>query len=147
MDMGRGAGSPSNKVAWAGAYIHTKWHFNPSSHLAITDMRRKFGAVPLWGAGAGPPSNTMWPGPRPTCMPSFTLIHPTFWPQYTNVTDREDRQVRERSDSIGRTVLETVARKLLSPLSYLRLKCTKFDFGFQTPLGSLQRSLRPLSWI
>jgi len=41
-------------------------------------MGRKLGAVPLWGGGAGFPSNTMWPGPRPTCMPSFILIRPTF---------------------------------------------------------------------
>jgi len=27
-------------------------------------------------------------------MPSFILIHPTVWPQYTNVTDRTDRQDR-----------------------------------------------------
>jgi len=25
-------------------------------------------------------------------MPNFILIHPTVWPQYTNVTDRQDRQ-------------------------------------------------------
>jgi len=47
------------------------------------------GAVPLWGRGAGSPSNTMWPGPKPTCMPSFILIRQTVWPQYTNVTDRQ----------------------------------------------------------
>jgi len=41
------------------------------------------------GGGDGSPSNTMWPGPRPTCMPSFILIRPTVWPQYTNVTDRQ----------------------------------------------------------
>jgi len=40
-------------------------------------------------------------------MPSFILIHPTVWPQYTNVTDRQDRQ---RSDDIGRTVLQTVVQ-------------------------------------
>jgi len=51
------------------------------------------------------PSNTMWPGPRPTCMPSFISIRPTVWPQYTNVRDRQtDRTDRQRSDSIGRTV-------------------------------------------
>ena len=33
----------------------------------------------LWGAGS--PSNTMWPGPRPTSLPSGILIHPTVWPQ------------------------------------------------------------------
>jgi len=42
-------------------------------------------------------------------MPSFILIHPTVWPQYTNVTSRHtgqtDRQTGQRSDSIGRTVL------------------------------------------
>jgi len=43
------------------------------------------------------------------------LIRPTVWPQYTNVTDRQDRtdrQTGQRSDSIGRTVLQTVAQKL-----------------------------------
>jgi len=49
-------------------------------------------------------------------MPSFILIRQTVWPQYTNVIDREtdrqtDRTDRQRSDSIGRTVLQTVAQK------------------------------------
>jgi len=39
--------------------------------------------------GAGSPSNTMWPGPRPTSIPSGIFIHPTVWPQYTNVTDMQ----------------------------------------------------------
>ena len=39
--------------------------------------------------GARSPSNTMWPGPRPTSTPSGVLIYPTVWPQYTNVTDRQ----------------------------------------------------------
>ena len=56
-------------------------------------------------------SKTVWPGPRPTSMPSFILIRPTVWPQYTNVTDRQDRRDRQWSDSIGRTVLQTVAQK------------------------------------
>ena len=38
------------------------------------------------------PPNTVWPGPRPTCMPSFILIHPTVWLHCTNVTDKTDRQ-------------------------------------------------------
>jgi len=50
------------------------------------------GAAPLWGMVAGYPSKTMWPGTRPTCIPSFILILATVWPQYTNVTDRTDRQ-------------------------------------------------------
>ena len=39
--FGRGAGSLSNTVAWAEAYLHTKWHLNPSSDLATTDIGRK----------------------------------------------------------------------------------------------------------
>jgi len=40
------------------------------------------------------------------------VIRPTVWPQYTNVTDRTDRQ---RTDSIGRTVLQTVNQKSRPP--------------------------------
>ena len=65
--------------------------------------------LPFLGRGAGFPSNTMWPGPRPSSMPSFILIHPTVWPQYTNVTDR---QTGQRSYSIGRTILQMVTQKL-----------------------------------
>ena len=62
-------------------------------------MSRKLGTVPLLG-NAGSPANTMWPGPRPTCVPSVILIHPTVWPQFINVTDRAtdrqtDREVRQ----------------------------------------------------
>ena len=78
-------------------------------HTAIWSQQiwaENWGAVLLWGGGsAGSPSNTLWPGPRPTCMPSFILISPTVWPQCTNVTDRKDRQTdrtdRQRTDSIG----------------------------------------------
>jgi len=51
------------------------------------------GCTPL-GRGAGSPSNTLSPQPRPTCMPSFILIRPTVWPQCTNVTDRTHRTVQ-----------------------------------------------------
>jgi len=68
--------------------------------------------VPIFfGGGTGSPSNTMWSRPRHTSLPSFILIHPTVWPQYTNVTDRTGQTDRQRSDSIGRTVLQTVAQK------------------------------------
>jgi len=73
-------------------YLTNKWHLDPSSHLATTDMGQKLGLCPFGGGGPGlqSPSKTMWPGPRPTCVPSFILIRPTVWPQYTNVTDRTD---------------------------------------------------------
>jgi len=59
--------------------------------LATTDMGRKEqgGCCAPFCGGAGSPSNTMWLGPRPTSMPSGILIHPTVWPQYTTVTDRQ----------------------------------------------------------
>ena len=61
--------------------------------LATIDMGRKVGAPvpPFWGMGRSP-SNIMSPGPRASSLPSSTLIHLTVWPQYTNVTDRTDRQ-------------------------------------------------------
>ena len=52
--------------------------------LAIIYMGQKWRAVPLSMGGAGCPSNTM-------SVPSGILIHPTVWPQYTNVTGRYDR--------------------------------------------------------
>ena len=36
--------------------------------------------------------------PGPTSMLSFILIHHTVWPQYTNVTDRQDGQT-DRQDN------------------------------------------------
>jgi len=37
-------------VARAQAYLHTKWHLDPSSRLATTDVGRKLGAAaPFWG--------------------------------------------------------------------------------------------------
>jgi len=76
--------------------------------LAAIDMGRKLGTVPFVGGGAGSPSYAMWPGPMPTSMSSFILIHSTVWPQNTNVTDRQtdiqtDRQTGQ--DIIGRTSL------------------------------------------
>jgi len=59
--------------------------------LATIHMVPKVGAAVLLPWGAGSPSNTMSPGPRPTSVPSGILIHPTVWPQYTNVADRTNR--------------------------------------------------------
>jgi len=83
-----GSWVPINSVAWAEAYLHTKWHLDPSSRLATKDVDRRGGAMPHLGGRSWVPSNTMWPGPRPISVPSFILIHPTVCPQYTNVTDR-----------------------------------------------------------
>jgi len=69
-----------------------------------------WGLCPFGGV-AGSPSNTMWPGLRPTSELSFILIHPTDWPQYTNW--QTDRQTGQMSNSIRRTVLQTVSQKLM----------------------------------
>jgi len=89
-------------------------------------MGRKLGGVsaPFWGRGIWirarfgewelGPHLTVWPGPRPACVPSFILIHPTVWPQYNNVTDRQEDRQTDRTgqvDSIGWTVWHTVAQK------------------------------------
>ena len=70
-----------------------QWRLDPSSILATTDMGREVGGCCApFGGGAGSPSNTMSPGLRPTCVPSGILIHPSVWPQYTDVTDRQTGQ-------------------------------------------------------
>jgi len=42
--------------------------------------KRGGGAVPL-SRSAGNPSNTMWPAPRSTSVPSGVFIYPAVWPQ------------------------------------------------------------------
>jgi len=92
----------------------------PTSHRIWTNPKTgpwdKWGDDPLVPRGY-PVATPL--GPRHTCMPSFILIRPTLWPQYTNVTDR---QTGQRTDSIGRTVLQTVAQKRLKR-SICRLRC------------------------
>ena len=41
---------------------------------------KRGGAVPL-SRSAGNPSNTMWPAPTSTSVPSGVFIHPAVWPQ------------------------------------------------------------------
>jgi len=91
-------------------YQMASWSIEPFGRSRHGPKIGGSGLCPFGWGGAGSPSKTMWPGPRPTSVPSFILIHPTVWPQYTNVTDRIDRQ----SDSIVQTVLQTVAHKSLN---------------------------------
>ena len=75
---------------------------NPAVWLQSTWAENWASCCALLGGGPGSPSNTTWSGPRPISIPSGILIHPTVWPQYTNVTDRQNRQ---------RSVLQSVAQK------------------------------------
>ena len=76
-----------------------------SDRSATIYMAEKWGLwcphIFVWGRGAGSTSNTMWPGLRLTSIPSGILIHPTVWPQYTNVTDRQDRTDRRDNGPIA----------------------------------------------
>ena len=81
------------------------------NHLATINIgRREEAAMPLSGGEMGPiKNNVAWA--EAYLHLSLSLSHRIVWPQYTNVTDRQDRQTdRQRSDSIGRTVLQTVAK-------------------------------------
>ena len=90
------------------------------------------------GRGPGFPSNTMWPGPRPTCVPSFILIRPTVWPQYIP-TLQKDTTDRQRFDSIGRTVLQTVAQKNVNNV----IVCEDMNHG----LSCLPPSITPTATV
>ena len=106
--------------------------------LATIDMGRKLGAVLCLRQSSPfitplrPPThihsytykNTIKqsPGPRPTKVPSCILIHPTVWPQDTNITDRQDRQtgqttVAQKSISIWKSCRHGACFQLLSRAS------------------------------
>jgi len=83
--------------------------------FSTIDMGRKVGAVvPLSVGGAGSPA--LWPGPRPTSISSGILIHPTVWPQYTNVTIQTDngpRWVNRFTNGRPKTVVFRIAAESL----------------------------------
>jgi len=65
---------------------------NPASQHSFILMQiwaENGGLCPFGGGGRGFPSNRMWPGSRPTCVPSFILIHLTVWPQYPTSQTRQ----------------------------------------------------------
>ena len=100
--LGRGAVLPYNTMSLGSRpTLLPSGILNSSSHLAKTNMGRKLGgAVALWEGGPGSPSKRMWPGTRPTCMPSFTWIHPTFGHHTPTSKTEHDRQ-RDRQSSIA----------------------------------------------
>ena len=96
-----GRGLPPYQVA--------SWSIQPFCHNRQAPKIGGGAAVPTLG-GAGS-HLTQWPGPSPTSIPIGILIHPTVWPQYTNVT-RQTHIDRQQYDSIRRTILQTVTQKL-----------------------------------
>jgi len=74
----------------ADAYLHTKWHLDPSSRLATNKHGPKIGgrraAAVLFMWRRWIPFNAMSPGPKPISVPPY----PTVWTQYSNVTESHD---------------------------------------------------------
>ena len=71
------AGFPSNTVVWAEA-TSVRSDILIYAAYGRNGYGPKIGGLcPFGGGGAGSPSNTVWPGLRPTCLPSFILIRQT----------------------------------------------------------------------
>jgi len=108
---GERPGSPSNTMSpWprptsvpSGILIH------PAIWPQWT-WAKSWGLCPFWGGGAGSPSNTRWSEPRPTSTPSFILILCHNTPMLQTAQDETEKTVRtdrQRSDSIGRSIMCT----------------------------------------
>jgi len=92
------------------------------------------GSAPFLGKGAGFPSNTMWHGQG--------LHHARFHLDPSNrlatirQRHRQDRETdRQRYGSIGRTVLQTIARKLKPTGCLVQSPAWKFSRLYSTALG------------
>jgi len=67
-----------------------RWKYEDTEVGEMGDVPEQSGPK-SWGGGfcapfrgAGSPSKTMSPGPRPTSVPSGILIHAAVWPQQTS---------------------------------------------------------------
>jgi len=99
-------------------------------------MGRKLGAVPFWRGELDPHATLCGQG-RGLPASKFHLDPSTVWPQYTNVTDRTERQDREtgqRSDRIWRTVFGRPFEKRLA-LCYRTVVCPVCNVGVLWPNG------------
>jgi len=92
-----------NKKFLAATVVHETFRkHNKSSAVAEMGDRARAKWAEKWGTAvplsiAGSPSNTMWPGLRPTSAPSGILIHSTDWPP-TLQTDRQDNGAIAQGD-------------------------------------------------
>jgi len=102
----------------AEAYFRTKWHLDLSSRLATTNIGRKLGRVvpsPFFGSEKELGTHLTQCGLGrclPPCQVASSSIQPFGQNTPTSQTGQTgpDRQDRQRSDSVGRTVLQTVAQ-------------------------------------
>jgi len=97
----------------AEAYLRTRWHLDPSSRLATTNMSRKLGAVPLLGCVIPMERNVVRDEAylrakfHVDASNRLATIHQCY-----SQTGQPARQTGQRFDSIGRNVLQTVAQKI-----------------------------------
>jgi len=84
-------------------------NLDPSSHLATTDMGQKWGLCPFGGGDLGPHLTQCDQGQGlPACQVSSWCVQP-----FGHITPTlQTRQDRQRSDSTGWTILQTVAQKI-----------------------------------
>jgi len=78
--LGVAAVSIEHKVAWAEAYLQTKWQLDASRRLATIKWAENWGgSAPVFVEGSWIPiyHNGLDQG-----MPSAILIYPAVWPQY-----------------------------------------------------------------
>jgi len=62
-------------------YQVTSWCIQQFGHNRNWPKIWEGATPPFWGKRRGVPSNTKSPGPRPTSIPSGSLIHAAIWPQ------------------------------------------------------------------
>ena len=84
----------------------------------------------------GSPCNTMRPALRPTCMPSFILIYATVWPQYSNVTQRQNRQTENCRITQGELSYTVKTRGKISYLQGYPIYPTP-RVGFSYPISEV----------
>ena len=95
------------------------------------------------GGGAATPSNTTWPGPRPTSVPSVILmIHPTVWPQYTSVTDRQTDRQTDNGHIAYRANRFTNGRPKTTEFGHNSVELTVFKHKDQRSLTNPRNALR-----
>jgi len=85
-------GDPWVLLNWNKQELSSCWDGRPCRHKRHGPKSGGGAAVLLSVAGAGSTSSTVYSGPRPTSVSRGILIHPTVWPQYTNVTDWQTGQ-------------------------------------------------------
>jgi len=103
-------------VVWAEAYLRSKWHLDPSSRLATIRGAKSGGLLCpfLVGSDLGPHLTQCGRG-RELLNAKFHLdpsVHPTVWPQYTNVTDRQTDRTENGPIALGEPFLPRDAAML-----------------------------------